>query len=68
MTTAVVAPRAYPFRQFCKSHGISVAQGYLEINAGRLKAVKRGRSTLILEEDAKAWRDALAPFGTKQAA
>ncbi len=62
------SPLAYPFRQFCKNVGISIAQGYIEINAGRLKAHKRGTSTIIKAEDAKAWLDALPAFGSKQAA
>lgn len=61
-------PLAYPFRQFCKNAGISIAQGYIEIKEGRLKAHKRGTSTLIKAEDAKAWLDALPAFGSKQAA
>jgi len=68
MTTTPIAPLAYPFRSWCKSVGISVAQGYNEINAGRLKAHKRGTSTIIKAEDAQAWLDALPAFGSKQAA
>jgi hypothetical protein len=61
-------PLAYPFRQFCRNVGISIAQGYVEINAGRLKAHKRGASTIIKAEDAKAWLDSLPAFEPKQAA
>lgn len=61
-------PLAYPFRQFCKSAGISIAQGYLEIRAGRLKAHKRGTSTLVKAADAQAWLDALPVCEPKQAA
>lgn len=62
------APLAYPFRQFCRNVGISIAQGYIEISSGRLKAHKRGTSTLVKAEDAKAWLDALPAFEAKQAA
>ena len=52
-------PLAYPFREFCRQAGISYAQGYVEINAGRLKAHKLGTKTMIRAEDARAWLDGL---------
>lgn len=65
--TLAVEAKAYPFLTFCRLVGISRAQGYIELNAGRLKAVKRGRSTLILAEDAQAWLDALPALQPKAA-
>jgi len=62
------SPLAYPFRTWCKLNGISVAQGYIEIKSGRLKAHKRGTSTIIKAEDAQAWLDALPALSPKQAA
>jgi hypothetical protein len=57
--------------EFCEDHGISRAKAYQEIAAGRLRAVKVGSATLILAEDAGAWRaslPAMAPRGAGKAA
>ncbi len=45
--------------QFCADHGIGRTKFYDEINAGRLRAVSSGGRTLVLDEDAEAWRRAL---------
>ena len=49
----------YSVENFAKDHNISRAQSYKEIAAGRLIARKVGARTIILEEDAEAWRRAL---------
>jgi hypothetical protein len=41
---------------------------YGEISAGRLRAVKRGRRTIILAEDRAAWRASWPPIKPKSAA
>ncbi|MGA0594934.1 hypothetical protein [Enterovirga sp. CN4-39] len=46
-------------RQFCSDNGIGRTKFYDEVNAGRLRAVKSGGRTLVLDEDAEAWRRAL---------
>jgi excisionase family DNA binding protein len=40
---------------------------YQAINAGHLRALKRGRRTLILAEDLRRWVQALPPLVTKAA-
>jgi excisionase family DNA binding protein len=42
--------------------GIGRSQVYVAIQSGELKARKRGKSTLILREDLRAWLDALPPY------
>ena len=42
-------------------NGIGKTKVYAEIDAGRLKARKLGRRTLITIEDERRWLDALAP-------
>ncbi|MBS4005923.1 MAG: helix-turn-helix domain-containing protein [Afipia sp.] len=46
-------------KDFCARNGICRSKVYQEIKAGRLKAVKVGRRTLILPEAEKEWRDSL---------
>ena len=45
--------------RFAAMHGISRAQAYKEIAAGRLTARKVGTRTIITSEDAARWRRSL---------
>ncbi|KKC34606.1 helix-turn-helix domain-containing protein [Devosia psychrophila] len=54
---------AYTLLDFLTRYGISKSSAYREINAGRLKAVKRGRATLITAEAATAWLNSLPAAG-----
>jgi excisionase family DNA binding protein len=47
--------RAFPIADFCRRYSIGRTTAYREIAAGRLRAVKVGRRTLITEEAAKDW-------------
>jgi hypothetical protein len=47
--------RAMSLRDFCKKYGIGRTTTYGEIKAGRLKARKAGRRTIITEDDAEEW-------------
>ena len=49
------SPRAFSIPEFCGRYGIGRTNAYQEIAAGRLRAVKAGRRTLIPQEDAEAW-------------
>lgn len=46
----------------CKRENVSRTYVYREINAGRLKARKRGRRTVFLREDVRAWLKALPEY------
>ena len=46
---------------FCDYAAIGRTTAFAEIKAGRLIAHKRGRSTIILIEDADAWLQSLPP-------
>jgi hypothetical protein len=46
----------YEAKEFCASHKIGTTKFYQELKAGRLKAVKLGRKTLISRESAREWR------------
>jgi excisionase family DNA binding protein len=48
--------------ELSKREGVSRTYIYREINAGRLKARKRGRRTIILREDVRAWLKALPEY------
>ncbi|RDJ20168.1 DNA-binding protein [Bosea caraganae] len=60
-------PLAYPPKQAARSIGIGLTALYAEIGAGRIKARKYGRRTLIAAHDLKTWLDAL-PSGERKAA
>jgi hypothetical protein len=47
---------------FCQRYRIGRTKTYEEINAGRLKARKAGRRTIIPEDDAEEWLSLLPPF------
>jgi hypothetical protein len=59
---------AHTLPDFCDRYGIGRTKAYDEINAGRLKARKVGKRTLVTEADAKAWLDSLPAFEPGKAA
>ncbi len=56
--------RTYRPKQFCEHFGLGLTKFYAEIAAGRLRARKIGRSTVILAEDAEAWLNSLPDLET----
>jgi excisionase family DNA binding protein len=48
-------PRAFSVTEFCGRYGIGRTNAYQEISAGRLRALKVGRRTLITQEAAETW-------------
>jgi excisionase family DNA binding protein len=58
--------RAFSISEFCARYSIGRTRAYEEIAAGRLRAVKAGQRTLIPEDSAEAWLEALpVPKGTQ---
>lgn len=53
---------AYTINEFCKASGNGRSAVYEAIRDGELRAVKRGRRTLILAEDAAAFLKGLPPL------
>lgn len=45
--------------QFCERYSLSQSKVYLEIKAGRLRAVKVGSRTLLLARDIRTWERSL---------
>ena len=50
---------AFSINEFCEAFGVKRDLAYDEIKAGRLKARKAGRRTLIRAVDARQWLDGL---------
>jgi len=50
---------AFTVADFRKRYGIGLTKLYEEIAAGRLRAVKLGRRTMILFSDARMWEQSL---------
>jgi excisionase family DNA binding protein len=59
---------AYRIEQVIAQAGIGRTKLYQEINAGRLKAVKAGRRTLIMADSLNAWLAALPPVASQKEA
>jgi excisionase family DNA binding protein len=57
--SALLSPRAFAIREFCQRYSVGRTRAYQEIAAGRLRAVKVGRRTLIAHDAAEAWLAAL---------
>lgn len=55
----IIPPLAYDIKSLIKATGRGRSAIYQEIAAGRLKARKAGRRTVILHGDAVEWLDAL---------
>jgi len=47
--------RALSIAEFCRRYCVGRSKAYEEIKAGRLRATKIGRRTLIIVDDAEAW-------------
>lgn len=52
---------ALSVEDFCNSYSVGKTTAYEEIAAGRLRAVKAGRRTLIPEQSAADWLKSLVP-------
>ncbi len=54
---------AFDPQEFCRAFSIGKTTFYSELKAGRLRAVKAGRKTLVLKSDAQAWAASLPAIG-----
>jgi excisionase family DNA binding protein len=62
MNANISRPAANTVAEVLRRVGISRTKFYQEISAGRLKARKIGRKTVVLETDLRAYLDALPAY------
>jgi len=55
-------------KEFCQRYRLGMTKLYEEMNSGRLRAVKFGRRTLILNRDAAVWERTLSTISEQKAA
>ena len=55
---------ALTVKEFCERHRMSPRKLYYELKAGRLRAVKRGRQTLILKTEEERYLASLPAYGS----
>lgn len=57
---------AMTVKEFCARYRIGTTKFYEEIKSGRLRAVKCGTRTLILNRDSKSWENTLSAVNPPQ--
>jgi excisionase family DNA binding protein len=61
-----MTPLVYTIAEVCEIARIGRTALYEVINSGALRAVKRGRRTLILADDLRGWLEKLPPIEANQ--
>jgi excisionase family DNA binding protein len=59
-----VPARAFSIQAFCRQYGVGRTKVYQEIKAGKLKAKKAGKRTLIQGDEAERWARELPELHT----
>jgi excisionase family DNA binding protein len=65
MPSNQIAPMALKISEVCSASRCGRTTIYEAIKQGELRAVKRGKSTLILEGDLRAWLESLPTVSHK---
>jgi excisionase family DNA binding protein len=65
MPTDPIAPMALKISEACAASRCGRTTVYEAIKRGELRALKRGKSTLILETDLRRWLESLPAIGSK---
>jgi excisionase family DNA binding protein len=65
MSSNQIAPMALRISEACAASRCGRTTVYEAISRGELRAVKRGKSTLILENDLRRWLDSLPAITPK---
>ena len=63
----LMQPDLTPFREWCRSNGIGLTNGYRLANSGQIKIVKLGKLSMVTRAEAERFANSLPAYKAETA-